>query len=261
MANRRLRLTFSRRQALAGLAALGAGWPARAEAFGNAGEFHPRVLRAGGASLDAAREGAPARWAWELVRRTSAPGRLSGTPVSADQPKLLTEPFLIWAGSRALSPLSAPEVRGLERFLKMGGVLFVDDLEPASGAFAESAKKQLRRALPDAVPIKLDPSHVVFKSYYLLDRPVGRVQGPPHLEAIVRGKYAQVFFSSHDLLGALGRSRVGSWSLEVEPGGVAQREQAIRLAVNLAMYVLCSDYKDDQVHAPYLMRRRARRRP
>jgi hypothetical protein len=27
--------------------------------------------------------------------------------------------------------------------------------------------------------------------------------------------------------------------------------------VNLAMYVLCSDYKDDQVHAPWLMRRRA----
>jgi hypothetical protein len=24
------------------------------------------------------------------------------------------------------------------------------------------------------------------------------------------------------------------------------------------MYVLCSDYKDDQVHAPFLMRRRQR---
>jgi len=27
--------------------------------------------------------------------------------------------------------------------------------------------------------------------------------------------------------------------------------------VNIAMYVLCSNYKDDQVHAPFLMRRRA----
>jgi hypothetical protein len=27
--------------------------------------------------------------------------------------------------------------------------------------------------------------------------------------------------------------------------------------VNVAMYVLCSNYKDDQVHAPFLMRRRA----
>jgi hypothetical protein len=44
---------------------------------------------------------------------------------------------------------------------------------------------------------------------------------------------------------------------EVEPRGEAQRERAVRLAVNLAMYVLCSNYKDDQVHAPFLMRRRA----
>jgi hypothetical protein len=27
--------------------------------------------------------------------------------------------------------------------------------------------------------------------------------------------------------------------------------------VNIAMYVLCTNYKDDQVHAPFLMRRRA----
>ena len=47
------------------------------------------------------------------------------------------------------------------------------------------------------------------------------------------------------------------WSVPVTPGGEHQRERAIRLAVNIAMYVLCSNYKDDQVHAPVLMRRRA----
>jgi hypothetical protein len=41
------------------------------------------------------------------------------------------------------------------------------------------------------------------------------------------------------------------------PDGDVQREHAIRLAVNVAMYVLCSNYKDDQVHAAFLMRRRA----
>lgn len=246
---------------MAGLATLAAGWPSVARAFGDAGAFHPRVLTSGGARLGPEREGAPARWAWELVRRTSAPGRLSATPVAADQPALLSEPFVIWAGSRELSPLSAPEIRGLERFLKMGGVMVVDDLDPKNGGFSRSARRELRRVLPDVAPVKLDPSHVVFKSYYIVDRPVGRVQGPRQLEALVRGKHAQVIFSSHDLLGALGRSRAGSWSLEVEPGSVAQREQAIRLAVNIAMYVLCSDYKDDQVHAPWLMRRRAHRRP
>jgi hypothetical protein len=87
------------------------------------------------------------------------------------------------------------------------------------------------------------------------------VLGPPHVEAIVRGRSAQVIWTAHDLLGALARSAGGGWALEVAPAGHEQRERAIRFAVNLAMYLLCSDYKDDQVHAPWLMRRRAGRRP
>jgi len=38
--------------------------------------------------------------------------------------------------------------------------------------------------------------------------------------------------------------------------GERQREQAIRLSVNIVLYALCLDYKDDQVHAPFIMRRR-----
>ncbi|MBI3201252.1 MAG: DUF4159 domain-containing protein [Myxococcales bacterium] len=254
-------MKLSRRHVLAGLASLASVAPGRARAFGDAGAFHPRVVTSGGAKLDPERSSAPARWAYELVRRTSAPGRLSSASVAFDQPAFAAEPFAIWAGASALGPLSGPERRGLDRFLKMGGVLVVDDLAPASGAFGESARREVRRVLPELAPVELDPTHVVFKSYYIVDRPVGRVQGPARIEALIRGKYAQVFLLRHDLLGALARSRGGGFSLDVDPGGVAQREQAIRLAVNIAMYVLCSDYKDDQVHAPWLMRRRARRRP
>lgn len=81
--------------------------------------------------------------------------------------------------------------------------------------------------------------------------------GPSTLDAIVRGGQAQVLFSENDLGGALARGASGAWEQTVVPGGELQREHAIRLAVNIAMYVLCSNYKDDQVHAPYLMRRRA----
>jgi hypothetical protein len=260
LARRGLRLT--RRQAVAALSSIAATAAAPdLAAFGDAGAFSVRLLSAGGNLLDAARSTAPSRWAWELVRRTSAPARLGSSQVGADQPALFSEPFVVWAGSSEVSSLSGPEIRGLERFLKLGGVLVVDDTDPSVGAFGKSARRELRRVLPDAAPVRLDATHVIFKSYYIVERPVGRIEGPPHVDAIVRGKNAQVVFLSHDLLGALARSRAGSWSLGVEPGGVAQREQAIRLAVNLGMYVLCSDYKDDQVHAPWLMRRRARRRP
>jgi hypothetical protein len=60
------------------------------------------------------------------------------------------------------------------------------------------------------------------------------------------------------VLGCALARRGDGWAHPVEPGGQEQRERALRFAVNIAMYVLCSDYKDDVVHAPFLMQRRGR---
>lgn len=198
------------------------------------------------------------RWSWELIRRTSAPARLTVGAVAADSTDLLAEPFTVWLGSDAVAPLSEPEVRGLRQYLALGGVLFVDDSDPANGAFGRSVRRELRRILPESPLVPLPAQHVLYKSYYLLDRPVGRVEGPPHLEAISSGKSLRVLLSSHDLVGALAQLRGGGFTFAIEPDH--QRELAMRLAVNLAMYVLCLDYKDDQVHAEELMRRRGRQR-
>ncbi len=65
--------------------------------------------------------------------------------------------------------------------------------------------------------------------------------------------------ASDDRVAVQTRDELGSWEYEVTPGGESQREFAFRLGVNVAMYSMCTDYKDDQVHAPWLMRRRARR--
>lgn len=259
------RFPVSRRRLLAGLLACLAV-PRGALAFGQEGAFHPRLLRTTGTRVTGPRELAPGRWAWELVRRTSAPARLVASHVAADDRRLLAEPFAIWAGDGDVPPLSGPELRGLERFIQLGGVLLVDDSDPASGAFGRAARRELRRVMPQSSVVRLQArageagatEHVIYKSYYLLDGPVGRVQGPPHAEAIVRGRNAQVIFLSHDLLGALAREPDGTWALPIEGGGSQQRQHAVRFAVNLAMYVLCSNYKDDQVHARALMRRRGR---
>jgi hypothetical protein len=181
--------------------------------------------------------------------------------VHADDPELLSEPFVVWGGQVDPGPLSPREISLLRQFLALGGTLLVDDFEPSSGAFGRGAKRELERLLPDASPVVLGPDHVVYRSFYLLRRALGRVEGPAKLEAIVRGGLAQVIFSPLDLLGALARSPGGVESFDPQPGGEPQREQAVRLAVNLAMYVLCSTYKDDQVHAPFLMRRRSRGQP
>jgi len=235
--------------------------PRPSRAFGEEGAFNPRFLLTGTAKWEGARTTAPARWSEELVRRTSAPARLQPTTVRADAPALLAEPFAVWGGEDDVPALTEREMLGLRRFLALGGVLFVDDFAPESGAFGKAARRELARVLPDGAPIPVGTESVLFRSFYLLRRAVGRVEGPPKLDAILRGGVPQVIFSSHDMLGALARSPNGTSPFAVVPNGELQREQSMRLAVNIAMFVLCSNYKDDQVHAPFLMRRRASESP
>ncbi len=231
--------------------------PSGARAFGESGAFNPRPLLTGRARLEGVRATAPARWSRELIDRTSAPARLSPTPVRADDDALLDEPFAYFVGDEPIQPFTASEIEHLRLFFAAGGVLLVDDAAPETGVFGRDARRELERVLPDAAPIAIGPEHVLFRSFYLLRRPYGRVEGPAKLDAIVRGGTAQVIFTAHDLAGALAQGPSGLWSVSVVPNGEYQRERAVRLAINIAMYVLCSNYKDDQVHAPFLMRRRS----
>ena len=152
MARPRFRLT--RRGFLSAGAALSLS-PRDAFAFGQEGAFHPRLLVTGGVHVEGPRATGPGRWAWELVRRTSAPARLVPGEVAADEPKLLAEPFVVWAGDADVPPLSTAEITGLRRFLDLGGVLLVDDSEPASGAFGRAARREMLRVLPESPLVRL----------------------------------------------------------------------------------------------------------
>ena len=235
--------------------------PKPASAFGEQGAFDPRILMAGG-TTQAAYPTAPARWSVELMSRTSAHARSRPTLVRASDPSLVDAPFVYWSGRDSLTALTTSEISGLRRFFALGGTMLVDDAAASAegdpGAFGRAAKREIARVLPDTAPISLGKEHVLFRSFYLLNRAEGRVQGRKHVEAIVRNGQAQVIFLENDLGGALARGATGLWEHSPMPGGETQREQAVRLAVNVSMYVLCSDYKDDQVHAPFLMRRRTR---
>lgn len=242
--------------------------PRRAEAFGQASAFHPRVLRVSGSPPpDAQRLAGVGRWAWELIRRTSAPARLVAEEIQASDVQLTSGPLALWFGNTAVGELTNEEVENLRRFFSLGGFLLVDDSEPIGGAFSDSVKRQLARVLPQHAIDPIPAGHVLFKSYYLIDEPVGRVVRPGGLEGIRGGRDAHdgagrllsVVVSRLDLFGALAQNDAGGWAIPLEPGVRRQREMASRLALNIALYLLCLDYKDDQVHAEELMRRRGRR--
>lgn len=253
---------ISRRDLVLGTASLGGSnlWVKDAHAFGEEGAFHARLLSL---SKEEREEDLSAvrRWAWELTRRSSAPGRLAAELVRPGSAEMLEEPFCVWAGADDPGKLSSQALRGLRQYLRMGGMLLVDERSnsPDAQVFSEGVKRELRRVLPESGIVQLPKQHVIFKSYYIIEEPIGRRQGPEYVEAIVRGKTAQVLFLNHDLLGALAR-RGDTWAHPMESNSSQAREYAVRFAVNIAMYVLCSDYKDDQVHAPFLMRRRLKKR-
>ena len=76
------------------------------------------------------------------------------------------------------------------------------------------------------------------------------------LEGIVADDRVVVAYSQNDIAGAYSRDNFGNWEFECDPGGAAQRERAFRLGINLVMYALCNEYKSDQVHVEFIMRRR-----
>ncbi len=233
-------------------------WPSPSLGFGDEGAFNPRVLLPGNAKWEGVRTSAPGRWAYELTRRTSAPARLRPTTVRPDDVALLAEPFAVWGGDGDPPALTSREVKGLRRFFALGGILLVDDFAPETLTFTKGAKRELSRVIADRSPVSVGAENVLFRSFYFLKRPVGRILGSNKIEAYVRGGSPQVIFSAHDLLGALARSPNDTYAVPLAAGADSlQREKAIRFAVNISMYVLCSTYKDDQVHAPFLMRRRS----
>ena len=63
-------------------------------------------------------------------------------------------------------------------------------------------------------------------------------------------------YSQNDLAGAWERDESGAYAYEVSPGGEPQRELAVRVGINVCMYALCLDYKDDAVHLPLILKKR-----
>jgi hypothetical protein len=198
------------------------------------------------------------RVAWEIQKRTSIEAALDPVDLKLnDEAALKHHPFLYLAGDAALPTFDEADVARLRRHLQTGGFLVVDGADPRpGGGFDQSVRALVARLFPREPLKKISAEHVVYKSFYLLKTPVGRVAAVPYLEGVTHDGRLVIVYSQNDMGGAWARDNFGQWEHEVLPGGDQQREMAFRLGINLAMYALCLDYKTDQVHVPFILRRR-----
>jgi hypothetical protein len=204
------------------------------------------------ADQSGSRARAAERLAWEVRKRTSIETVLEPSTTRFDDPSIFRTPLLYWSSDHGFAPLTERELTGLRRFVEYGGFVIIDDASPEAGGFDASVRRELARAFPSERLERLPSSHTVWRSFYLLD-------GAEPLEAVVHAGRAAVVYARQDL-GAqwVSEPRAESAFSRADRGS-EQRERAIRLGVNLVMYALCLDYKDDQVHAPFILRRRAGR--
>ncbi|HEU0029752.1 MAG TPA: DUF4159 domain-containing protein [Kofleriaceae bacterium] len=229
----------------------------RAGAIGAGSKFRFGQLQLGGSWNP--RPSALRRLAWEIEKRTSIDVQLEPAVVTPTSDTLHETPFLYLAGQRELDLPSHAGIEALRRFLTFGGFLLVDSAEGTTdGAFDGSVRKLMSAIFPS--PAKgleiVPPDHVVYKSFYLLDKPMGRLAIAPAMEAVVRDGRIVAAYVANDMGGAWARDDFGNYDFTCEPGGERQRELSFRMGINLVMYTLCLDYKADQVHVPFIMKRR-----
>jgi len=239
-----------------GLGALSFVLPSKAFAFGESSKFSMAVLEYGGSWQ--LRGEAPPRLMWELMKRSSIVARLEPESVSLSDENLFRKPFLYMAGDADFAPFSDEESRRLRRFLTRGGFMFIDNCGEVGGAFDRGVRRELGRIMPEKKLTPVPPEHTIYQSFYLLDGRWGRRRAKSFMEGLLGDDRLMVAYSQNDVGGAWMRDNFGNWNLPCTPGGERQREMAFRLGVNIVMYSLCTTYKSDQVHIPFIMKRRRR---
>ena len=206
------------------------------------------------------RPGAIRELAFEARMRTRLEPLREPTTVTAEAAALFNTPFLYSAGEGGMPPLGVEAESRLARFLDLGGMMLFDAADGGTDrGFERDVTALLGRIAPGSPLAPVSPEHVLYRSFYLVDAPLGRTASAERALGIDDEGRLKVLFVRNDLGGALARGADLLPSYPCVPGGPEQREAAIRFAVNILLYATCTDYKSDRAHVETLLMGRRRR--
>lgn len=190
------------------------------------------------------------------IQRVSSVEVVERVPrVVPDDLQLFEHPFAVLVGAEGFPELSDESVERLARYVTYGGFLFIDDVSGTQepGDFDRSVRRLLGRMFPTRSLVPLDSEHSLYRAFFFINAPAGRVLVEPHLEGIALDQITPIVYGRNDLSGALERTASGRHLHPVVPGGESQRREAVKLSVNLMLYALTSNYKKDQAHVNALL--------
>ncbi|WP_448953576.1 DUF4159 domain-containing protein [Labrys neptuniae] len=211
-----------------------------------------------------------------IAERTALePGPPDGLDPAKDE--LAFYPLIYWPVVPGKEPPPPAVMARIDAFMKSGGTVIFDTRDAVQqdpGGANTPAGETLKRLLAgldipelEQVPAK----HVLTKTFYLLDKFVGRydngetwvqatAQTPEDTDKPVLGGdgVSPLIITSNDLAGAWAVDSQMTPLFPVSSGLERQRELAYRAGVNMVMYALTGNYKADQVHVQDLLDRLGR---
>ena len=199
------------------------------------------------------RPSALARLSYELSRRTSAEVDVQTADVEPKERELFEFPLIFMSAGAENNELSEDNLNNIKTYLVSGGLLVIDS---ATGASDKSIRKLIKTMFPKNPLKRIKNNHVLYKTFYLLPAPYGRKSSPAFVEGVFIDKRLAILYSQLDMQGAWARDAFGNWEYAMEQEAGDERELAVRFGINIIMYALCFDYKNDAVHLPFILKRR-----
>lgn len=163
--------------------------------------------------------------------RTGIPVARREASVTPLDPALRDYPYVYMTGHGDVR-FSPAERTALREYLLGGGFLHADD----NYGLDESFREEIAEIFPDAELTEIPPDHPVFHSFYDLADGLPKIHehdgNPPQAFGIFQGGRLVVFYSYESDLG-------DGWEDEaVHEDAPEIREDALRMGVNLVLYVL-----------------------
>lgn len=208
-----------------------------------------------------------------IASRTAlVPSEPHGVNIETDE--LSFYPILYWPIHADSNVPSQKTMARVDAYMKQGGSVLFDTRDQLSGILRHGNSPQnlkLRQILASLDIPTLEPvpkTHVLRKSFYLLDTFPGRYEGGnlwverigsadeyQERKAKTADGVSSILITSNDFAGAWAVDVNGRPMFATIPAGSNQRHYAYRVGVNILMYMMTGNYKADQVHIPALLER------